>query len=113
MSEDEINEAFEAIVAADDTATLPQLVYSGPLNGPGTTEVLAFDCPVPDPDHNGYSFGRLFLVVPATADGSIVCYPAGLDDNNNRYAGRPHGQILGLSSDSADDALDNARQLHS
>lgn len=100
------------IAAAEHLATLPRLVYRGPLHGPGTQLVLVFDCPTPDPDNHGYRFGALFIVVPEPPEEDILVYPAALTVDNERVVGRPYGDILGISDESGTDALRNARTVN-
>lgn len=89
--------------------TLPSVVFNGPVAGPGTQLVLVFDCPVPNSDGPGYIFGRLFLVAPKPPEPDMIVYPAGRDAYGAPVAGRPYGDVLGISTVSVDDALTDAR----
>lgn len=81
------DETLYGIVRADMAATAPIPVYYGDLDGPGSEQV----------------------VVPRPAESIILIYPAGTDDNGQVYAGRPHGDMIGISDTSVEDALNDAR----
>lgn len=105
---DRYEDVLAGIAAADDEVTLPKVVYRGTLDGPGTQLVLVFDCPVPDA--HSYRSGCLFIVVDVPPEGTVVIYPAGLGAGGQTFVGRPHGEFLGVSDVSADDALSDARR---
>lgn len=106
----EDNDILAEISAADRAATLPRIVYDGPVNGPGTRLVLIFDCPATNPDGHGYQFGVLFLVVAKPDGPDITVYPAALTPDDETLVGRPYGPVLGISDRSAADALRDARE---
>ncbi len=88
-------------------SALPRVVFDGPLNGPGTELVLVFDCPVPE--DGGFVFGRLFVVGPKPTEADMIVYPAARTTEGELVAGRPYGELLGISATSIDDALHDAR----
>ncbi len=98
---------MEDITGEPLLSKLPRVVYDGPIDGPGTELVLVFDCPVPDGE--GFIFGRLFVVGPKPTEADMIVYPAARTPEGELVAGRPYGELLGISPTSVDDALDDAR----
>ena len=95
------------IDAAHRRATLPRLAYDGPLDGSGRP-VLVFDCPVPNPDGHTFDVGTLFVVVDKPEFDSVAVFPAALTVDDEVVPGRPYGDLIGISTVSAEDALADA-----
>lgn len=97
---------LNGIAAAMKKTTQPTLVYEGPLDGPGSTPVLVYDCPVPR--DREFAAGCLYVVVEKPADGEMPIQAA--DITNEYLVGRPLAPPIGMAN-TLDDALADAR-LH-